>query len=64
MKLWIAPLRLYRPSNIEILQQFQNETLRNLVDATWCVRTKEIHRYLEIEPIKQKIQKQVRSIKL
>ena len=42
-------------SNIEILQQFQSETLRFLIDTPWYVTNETIHRDLKIPTVKEEI---------
>jgi hypothetical protein len=46
---WTYGIQLWRytkPSNIAIIQRFQNKVLRNIVDAPWYVRNAELHRDL------------------
>jgi hypothetical protein len=40
-----------KPSNIAVIQRFQNRVLRNIVGAPWYVRNADIHRDLRIEMV-------------
>ena len=44
-------------SNIEILQRFQSQTLRSLINETWYVTNEAIHRNLKIPTVKDEIHK-------
>jgi hypothetical protein len=44
-----------KPSNIAIIQRFQNKVLRNIVDAPWCVRNADLHRDLHTEMVTAEI---------
>jgi hypothetical protein len=44
-------------SNTDIIQRFQNEVLRNIVDAPWYIRNADIQRDLQKEMVKNEIGK-------
>jgi hypothetical protein len=46
-----------KPSNIEIIQQFQNKVLRNMVNAPWYIRNDDLHRDLLVDFVTIKIQR-------
>lgn len=43
-------------SNIEILQRFQNKTLKTLISAPWFIKNSEVHEYLEMPTIREQIE--------
>ena len=48
---WLYGCQLWgcaKVSNIQIIQRFQNKVLRNIVNAPWYVRYKDIHRDMQI----------------
>ena len=47
----------YRYTNIEILQRYQSNTLRSLINAPWYVIIETIHRDLKIPTVKDEIHK-------
>jgi hypothetical protein len=57
----LRPVRQYgaqlrgcsKPSNINIIQIFQNKVLRGIVDAPWYVRNSDLHRDLNVESVTQ-----------
>lgn len=44
-------------SNIQVIQRFQNKALRNIVDAPWYCRNRDIHRDLQMDTVDQTIAK-------
>ena len=46
-----------KQSNIDIIQQFQNEVLRNIVNAPWYIRKDDFHRDLEVDAVSSEIQR-------
>jgi hypothetical protein len=51
---WTYDIQLWgctKPSNIAIIQRFQNKLLRNIVDAPWYVRNADLHRDLHMEMV-------------
>lgn len=44
-------------SNVEILQRYQNKTLRLLVNAPWFVKNENIRKDLNVNPIREEIKK-------
>ena len=43
---WHYSIQLWgctKQSNSDIIQLFQNKVLRNIVDATWCIRNADLH---------------------
>jgi hypothetical protein len=49
---WTYGIQLWgcmKPSNVAIIQRFQNKVLRNIVDAPWHVRNADHHRDLHME---------------
>src|ERR1044071_187813 len=57
---WLYGCKLWgcaKVSNIQIIQRFQNKVLRNIVNAPWYVRNKDIHRDLQIPMVTDEIQK-------
>lgn len=56
--LWTYGLELWgtaSSSNLEILQRFQNKTLRIMVNAPWFVRNEEVHEHAQIPFVKEVI---------
>lgn len=57
---WLYGSQLWgcsKDSNIEIIQKFQNKVLRNIVNAPWYTRNKDIHRDLNIPLVVDEIKK-------
>jgi hypothetical protein len=50
-----------KPSNIAIIQRFQNRVLRNIVGAPWYVRNADHHRDLRIEMVTAEIRRFARK---
>lgn len=42
-------------STIQMIQRFQNKTLRNILDAPWYIRNSDIHKDLGIDTVRQTI---------
>jgi hypothetical protein len=58
--IWLYGAQLWgcaKPSNIEIMQRFQNKVLRNIVNAPWYIRNKDLHRDLKMETVADEIKK-------
>ena len=56
----MAPGILYigtKPSNIAIIQRFQNKVLRAIVNAPWYVRNADLHRDLKMEMVTAEIKR-------
>jgi hypothetical protein len=45
-----------KQSNINIIQRFQNEVLRNVASAPWYVRNNDLHRDLQVNVVSSEIQ--------
>ncbi len=61
---WTYGIQLWgctKPSNIQIIQNFQNKVLRNIVNAPWYIRNSDIHRDLKVEDVATEIKKFARS---
>ncbi|RZF36671.1 hypothetical protein LSTR_LSTR012757 [Laodelphax striatellus] len=57
---WTYGIQLWgctRPSNVEIIQRFQNKVLRSSVDAPWYVRNSDLHRDLGMATVPDEIQR-------
>lgn len=57
---WLYGAQLWgcaKASNIEIIQRFQNKVLRNIVNAPWYIRNKDLHKDLKIETVADEIKK-------
>jgi hypothetical protein len=50
-----------KPSNIAIIQRFQNKVLRNIDDAPWHVRNADLHRDLNMEMVTAEIRRFARK---
>jgi hypothetical protein len=50
-----------KPSNIAIIQRFQNKVPRNIVGAPWYVRNADIHRDLHMEMVTAEIRRFARK---
>jgi hypothetical protein len=48
-------------SNIAVIQQFQNRTLRNIVGALWYVWNADLHRDLRIEMVMAEVRQFARK---
>jgi hypothetical protein len=46
-----------RKSNKDIIQRFQNEVFRSIVNAPWYVRNSDLHRDLEVDAVSSEIQR-------
>jgi hypothetical protein len=57
---WTYGIQLWgctRPSNIAVIQRFQNKVLRNIVDAPWYVRNADLLRDLKMEMVTTEIRR-------
>jgi hypothetical protein len=57
-QVWTYGIQLWgctKPSNIAIIQRFQNEVLRAIVNAPWYVRDADFHRDLKLEMVTAEI---------
>ena len=57
---WTYGIQLWgctRPSNINIIQRFQNKVLRNMVNAPWYIRNNDLHRDLLVDFVTSEIQR-------
>ncbi|XP_039297989.1 polyamine-transporting ATPase 13A2 [Nilaparvata lugens] len=57
---WTYGIQLWgciRPSNIDIIQRFQNKVLRSCVDAPWYIRNSDLHRDLGVATVISEIQR-------
>jgi len=57
---WTYGIQLWgctKQSNIDIIQRFQNKALRNIVNAPWYIRNKDLHRELEVDAVSSEIQR-------
>jgi hypothetical protein len=55
---WTYGIQLWgckKPSNIAIIQRFQNKVLRNIVEAPWYVRNVDLHRGIHMEMVTAEI---------
>ena len=60
MPIWTYGIQLWgctKPSNVKIIQQFQNKVLRDAVNAPWYIRNDDLHRDLKMEFVTTIIQK-------
>jgi hypothetical protein len=65
----LRPVRQYgaqlwgcsKPSNINIIQIFQNKVLRGIVDAPWYIRNSDLHRDLNVESVTDVIKKMAQN---
>jgi uncharacterized protein YeeX (DUF496 family) len=51
----------FKPSNINIIQRFQNKVLRGAVDVLWYVRNSDLHRGLNVESVTDIIKKMAQN---
>jgi hypothetical protein len=61
---WTYGIQLWwctKPSNIAIIQRFQNKVLRAIVDAPWYVRNADLHRDLKMEMVTAEIKRFARK---
>lgn len=61
---WIYGIQLWgctKKSNYACIQKFQNRVLRNMVNAPWYVRDKDLHRELQVEMVEDVIRKSAKS---
>jgi hypothetical protein len=61
---WTYGIQLWgctKPSNIAIIQRFQNKVLRAVVDAPWYVRNVDVHRDLNMEMVTADIKRFARK---
>jgi hypothetical protein len=61
---WTYGIRLWgctKPSNIAVIQRFQNRVLRNIVGAPWYVRNADLHRDLRIEMVMAEVRRVARK---
>ena len=57
---WTYGIQLWgctKPSNVNIIQRFQNKVLREIVNAPWYLRNDNLHRDLEMEFVFKEIYK-------
>jgi hypothetical protein len=57
---WTYGIELWgctKPSNIDIIQRFQNKVLRNMVNVPWYIRNNDLHRDLLVDAVTSKIQR-------
>jgi hypothetical protein len=55
---WSYGIQLWgcaRDSNIQVIQRYQNEVLKCIVNAPWYVRNSDLHRDLGIETVTDNI---------
>ena len=58
--IWIYGIQLWgcaKDSCIKVIQTFQNKVLRNVINAPWYVRNKDIHRDLAIPMVKDEVKR-------
>ena len=61
---WTYGIQLWgstKPSNIAIIQRFQDKVLRAIVNAHWYVRNADLHRDLKMEMVTAEIQRFARK---
>ena len=61
---WTYGIQLWgctKPSNIAMIQRFQNKVLRNIVNAPWYVRNTDLHRDLKMEMVTAEIRRFARK---
>jgi len=61
---WTYGIQLWgctKPSNIAIIQRFQNKVLRDIVNATWYVRNTDLHSDLNMEMVTAEIRRFARK---
>ena len=61
---WTYGIQLWgctKPSNIAIIQRFQNKVLRAIVNAPWYIRNADLHRDLKMEMVTAEIQRFARK---
>jgi len=61
---WTYGIQLWgctKPSNIAIIQRFQNKILGNIVNAPWYVRNTDLHRDLKMEMVAAEIRRFARK---
>jgi hypothetical protein len=51
MALWYPAVGRASDSNIQVIQRFQNEVLKYIVQAPWYIRNIDLHRDLGIETV-------------
>jgi hypothetical protein len=57
---WAYGIKLWgctKPSNIDIIQLFQNDVLMNMVNAPWYIRNSDLHRGLPVDLVTSEIQR-------
>jgi len=57
---WTYVMHLWgctKQSNTDIIQRFQNNVLRNIVDALWYMRNADLHRDFQMEMVTNEIGK-------
>jgi len=57
---WTYGIQLWgntKQSNTDIIQRFQNNVLRNIVDESWHIRNADLHRDLQMEMVTNDIGK-------
>jgi GTPase SAR1 family protein len=58
--IWTYGIQLWgctSPTNVSIIQRFQNKVLRNIVDAPWYIRNSDLHRDLEMVTVTEEIRR-------
>ena len=56
--IWTYGIQLWgctKPSNLNIIQRFQNKVLREIVNAPWYVRNSDLHRDLAVETVANEV---------
>lgn len=57
---WTYGIQLWgctRPTNINKIQKLQNKILRDIINAPWYARNKDIHRNLRLKTVKEEVQR-------
>lgn len=58
--IWSYGIQLWgctKKTNLNIIQTFQNKVLRNIVNAPWYIRNKDLHRDLQIKLVSDEVKK-------
>ena len=58
--IWTYGIQLWgctKPTNVRIIQTFQNKVLRNLINAPWYIKNINIHRDLKVDMVDTLIKK-------
>lgn len=62
--IWTYGIQLWgctKPTNLNIIQRFQNKVLRDIVNAPWYVRNSDLHRDLAVETVANEVCKAARK---